>query len=187
MVDPLDGTKEFINKNGDFTVNIALISDRTPVAGVIYAPVPDMIYFALPGYGSYRLEGKSLQLCNGNTLNEIIGLSAKLPENLHPGDYCIVASRSHQNKETADFIEKIKASRKDVSYLSKGSSLKFCLMAEGSADLYPRMGPTMEWDTAAGHAIAFHAGCTIFDPLTNKPLIYNKESLLNPYFVVERK
>jgi 3'(2'), 5'-bisphosphate nucleotidase len=187
LVDPLDGTKEFINRNGDFTVNIALIQGGTPMAGVIYAPVPDMVYFALPGFGAFKISGNDLLNCNKLTLQDITRSAKKLPEMKDSDEYIIVASRSHQNSETIEFIEKIKTSRNNVVFLSKGSSLKFCALAEGSADIYPRMGPTMEWDTAAGHAIALHAGCAIYDASTHLPLIYNKESLLNPYFVVERE
>jgi 3'(2'), 5'-bisphosphate nucleotidase len=187
LVDPLDGTKEFINRNGDFTVNIALISDQIPVAGVIYAPVPDLLYYALPGYGSFRMEGNCFRRNIELSLLRIMELSSLLPERTNRDDYVIVASRSHQSKETAEFIEQVNEPGMKVKYVSKGSSLKFCLLAEGSADLYPRMGPTMEWDTAAGHAIASLAGCTVTDPSTGKALVYNKESLLNPFFVVERK
>lgn len=187
LVDPLDGTKEFINRNGDFTVNIALISIDTPVAGVIYAPVPDQVYFGLPNHGSFRIQGEKLKKCNAQNLKELITHCSPLPLVKNLDKFIIIASRSHQNAETSEYIEKIKSYRSNVSYLSKGSSLKFCAIAEGSADLYPRMGPTMEWDTAAGHAIAKHSGCTVLNASTHTPLVYNKESLLNPFFVVERK
>jgi len=187
LVDPLDGTKEFINRNGDFTVNIALILDTVPVAGVIYAPVPDMVYFALPVHGSFRIKGDLLVEHSRENLDELIRFCTPLPAVRNEDGFVIVASRSHQNRETSEFIESMQSSRNNVTFLSKGSSLKFCAVAEGSADLYPRLGPTMEWDTAAGHAIAMHAGCTVFNAITLAPLVYNKESLLNPSFLVERK
>jgi 3'(2'), 5'-bisphosphate nucleotidase len=186
MVDPLDGTKEFIKRNGDFTVNIALIENQVPIAGVIFAPVPDLVYYALPTYGAFRIEGKTLKDYKKQNLDELIGLSTRLPVIGESEHYCIVASRSHQNKETMDFIESVKSDKK-ITFLSIGSSLKFCAIAEGTADLYPRMGPTMEWDTAAGHAIAIQSGCSVLNVTNGSSLLYNKESLLNPYFVVKRK
>jgi 3'(2'), 5'-bisphosphate nucleotidase len=186
MVDPLDGTKEFINRNGDFTVNIALIENNHPIAGVIYAPVPDLLYYALPGYGAFRISGALFKQIETGNLGSILSKSDLLPDKTNPDQYLIVASRSHQNAETAEYINSIMQTKKDAGFLARGSSLKFCAVAEGSANIYPRMGPTMEWDTAAGHAIAVQAGCKVTDPSTMKPLIYNKENLLNSFFVVER-
>lgn len=186
MVDPLDGTKEFVNRNGDFTVNIALIVGNLPVAGVIYAPVPDMMYFSLPGYGAFRIPGDKLKTTNFVSIDQIIQSSDKLPCKHPENNFVVVASRSHINQETKAFIDEISKSKSELTFLSKGSSLKFCAMAEGTADLYPRMGPTMEWDTAAGHAIATQAGCNVINPVSGTPLIYNKESLLNPWFVVAK-
>jgi len=187
MVDPLDGTKEFVSRNGDFTVNIALVEDGFPLAGVIYAPVPELLYFALPGYGAFRVSGSDVEKAGVQSLEQIIGLAAKLPDNQTNGRFVVVGSRSHLNPETRTYIEGINQSKGELTFESRGSSLKFCTLAEGSADLYPRLGPTMEWDTAAGHAIALLAGCSITDPFTLVPLIYNKESLLNPCFVVSRE
>ncbi|NVO18274.1 MAG: 3'(2'),5'-bisphosphate nucleotidase CysQ [Bacteroidetes bacterium] len=187
LVDPLDGTKEFINRNGDFTVNIALIEDSRSIAGVVYAPVPDLLYFALPLYGAFRVDGSYLKQEPFPSFSDILENSSRLPVMLNSEDYVIVASRSHQNEETSNLIQQISASRGKVTFLSKGSSLKFCAVAEGSADYYPRLGPTMEWDTAAGHAIALHAKCQVFNPETSEAIIYNKESLLNPFFIVERQ
>jgi 3'(2'), 5'-bisphosphate nucleotidase len=125
LVDPLDGTKEFVNRNGDFTVNIALLTDNKPIAGVIYAPVPNLCYYALPGYGAFKIDGNLIPGFTDSTLADIIASSIRLPEKRNTDDYIIVASRSHQNKETADFIETYKESGKNVTFLSKGSSLKF--------------------------------------------------------------
>lgn len=167
LVDPLDGTKEFIKRNGEFTVNIALIEGNTPVLGVIYAPVKGVLYFAEKGIGAFRQErGES---------------PVRLERKLLPAGSPVkaVVSRSHKSPEVEEFLKAYKV----ASVVDAGSSLKFCLVAEGTADLYPRSGPTSEWDTAAGHAIASFAGCNVA-LLDGSPLAYNKESLLNPGFVV---
>ncbi len=168
LVDPLDGTKEFIKRNGEFTVNIALIEEGNPIAGVVYAPVLDTMYAAeIDASGQWQLE----------TINQE-------PETSNQKPYRIVASRSHNNELTEAFIEEKRKDHSKVEIVPMGSSLKICLVAEGKADVYPRLGPTMEWDTAAAHAIALAAGCTVLEYESNTPLTYNKENLLNPFFVV---
>ncbi len=174
LVDPLDGTKEFIKKNGEFTVNIALIEDGNPTFGVVHVPATGVTYYGIPGVGSYRLErGKEAQKMDHNPI--------PYQDKKH---VVVVASRSHLTQETEDFVADLKAQGKTVDYLSSGSSLKFCLVAEGKADTYPRFGPTMEWDTGAAHAVALGAGRHVYKANTAEPLTYNKENLLNPYFVV---
>ena len=167
MVDPLDGTKEFINRNGDFTVNIALIEKKKPVAGVIYVPVTDTSYYAVAGKGAFSLRGNS---------------RAKLKAPVFYMDdkgLKIVGSRSHMNEETTKYLSQFK----HAELVAKGSSLKFMMIAEGQAHLYPRIAPTMEWDTAAAQAILEEAGGRVIDFEFSKPLEYNKENLLNPHFV----
>jgi len=177
LVDPLDGTKEFIKKNGEFTVNIALIENHIPVLGVVFAPVLDKMY-----YGSVE---------NGSWLSIEQAEPTKLPR-ITNGEkekaMTVVASRSHMSEETEQFIEALKSKTSSVNTISIGSSLKLCLVAEGEADVYPRLGPTMEWDTAAAHAVVNNAGKSVFvyedGTTTATPLSYNKENLLNPFFVV---
>ncbi|MEM9281887.1 MAG: 3'(2'),5'-bisphosphate nucleotidase CysQ [Verrucomicrobiota bacterium] len=175
MVDPLDGTKEFVKRNGEFTVNIALIRRGAPILGVVYQPVGEVIYWSSAGEGAWKLTGASGE-----------------PERLEGGEHYsglatvrVVASRSHLTEAVEDFVEDLKAQGKSVEFLSAGSSLKLCLVAEGSADVYPRLGPTMEWDTAAAHSVALEAGRQVIEHETTEPLRYNKENLLNPYFLVE--
>lgn len=175
MVDPLDGTKEFISKNGEFTVNIALIEEGVPVLGVVYIPVSGLTYYAIKGSGSFEIseDGKTTKL---NNQREHYSKKARVK---------VVASRSHLTDEVKTFIENLKQQGKEVDFISAGSSLKFCLVAEGEADVYPRFGPTMEWDTAAADIVAREAGLNVLHAETRKPLVYNKEDLLNPWFIVE--
>ncbi len=175
LVDPLDGTKEFINKNGEFTVNIALIQDGEPVLGVVYIPVASTVYYASKNSGAHKIfpEGK------------IVKLSAKYLHYAGRKNVVVIGSRSHNTTEVQGFVEELKKQSKAVEFKSAGSSLKFCLVAEGNADVYPRFGPTMEWDTAAAHAIACEAGRKVLDVKTRQPLAYNKEDLKNPWFIVE--
>ena len=163
-IDPIDGTKEFIKKNGEFTVNIALVHKNIPVLGVVYAPVLELMYYSKKGVGAYK--------------NEM-----KLPIVREDNGYIVVASKSHMSNETQTFVEKIQTD-KVKELISMGSSLKLCLVAEGKADIYPRMAPTMEWDTAAAHAIVLEAGKTVVQYENKEPLVYNKENLLNPWFIV---
>ncbi len=168
LVDPLDGTKEFIKRNGEFTVNIALIEHGTPIFGVVYAPVLDKLY-----YGS---NGQGAKCISNGAENEIKCLSfSKLDEGLK-----VVASRSHMSPETEAFIGNLK----NPSMVSMGSSLKFMILAEGNAALYPRYAPTMEWDTAAAQAVVEAAGGRVYIAGTTNPLQYNKPNLLNPHFLV---
>ena len=184
LVDPLDGTKEFIKKNGDFTVNIALISNRQPIFGVVYAPVPGFIYWGSET-GSFRLNVN--QLIDYVNFDELKILAEKLPCVYRADGYLVMGSRSHMNSETESFINDLKNNHPDLSFISRGSSLKFCSLAEGSADIYPRFGPTMEWDTGAGHAVARFAGCYVNQVENGLPVEYNKPSLLNPYFIADCK
>lgn len=196
LVDPLDGTKEFIKRNGEFTVNIAIIEQHTPVLGVIYVPVTQRMFFAVKGQGAFRLDAfKSVYAhCAGQgataatVLPQLRDRAVRLPE-ARGGEtpYTVVGSRSHATPELQAYVEQLKQRRRSVDFISAGSSLKFCLVAEGRADQYPRLGPTMEWDTAAGQAIAECAGAEVVEFETHQPLRYNKPSLKNPYFVVRRE
>lgn len=184
FVDPLDGTKEFIKRNGEFTVNIALINKGVPILGVIYIPVKKSLYFSTETIGSYKIT--DIEYKETVDWSSIRTQGKKLPFLKKHKNTIIVASRSHLSTETESFIENIKKQNKNIEIISSGSSIKICLVAEGTADIYPRFAPTMEWDTAAGHAIAKGAGKEIYQAGENVPLIYNKENLLNPWFIVEQ-
>ena len=185
VVDPLDGTKEFIKRNGEFTVNIAWVEKGVPVAGVIYVPVKDELFLALEGWGAYKLAGIS-DVPEGGSADVLAKEGCRLPfECKDRSAFVVVASRSHLTPETEQYIRGLEQRHPHVETVSSGSSLKICLVAEGSADVYPRFAPTMEWDTAAGHAIARAAGKEMRNALTGEPLVYNKENLLNPWFIVE--
>lgn len=176
LVDPLDGTKEFVKRNDEFTVNIALIEGNSPIAGVVYVPVTKTLYWS-NSEGSY----KAIAGINGEPIADV----QKLPLEIDKEDFVVVGSKSHMNAETEKYIDSIDTKGKKVEMKSRGSSLKICMVAEGLADVYPRLAPTMEWDTAAGHSIVKFAGKQIIQYENNEPLIYNKENLLNPWFVVE--
>lgn len=179
VVDPLDGTKEFIKKNGEFTVNIALIEDGAPVLGVIYIPATDVLYYGIIGEGAWKIAPSSLP--EGSA-----GMIESLPLNKSgEGPFTVVVSRSHMNAETEEYINQLRKNHDKIQLISSGSSIKICLVAEGTADSYPRFAPTMEWDTAAGDAIARAAGKQVLDVQTGNPLTYNKEDLHNPWFLVE--
>lgn len=180
LVDPLDGTKEFIKKNGEFTVNIALVQRGKPVMGVVYVPVTGKLYYGYEGIGSFIVNA------NGENAEELMAKATPIPAATAPAVYTIVASRSHNTPETEVFIEEKRKEHGVVDCVSSGSSIKLCLVAEGKANVYPRLAPTMEWDTAAGHAVAKFAGCKVYNWDTKNELEYNKENLLNPWFVVER-
>jgi len=187
LVDPLDGTKEFVKRNGEFTVNIALIHKHKPVLGIIYIPVKDVFYFAAINFGTYKLENSEI-LTGDLSIKELIDKSEKLPlNNNNKTSLTVIGSRSHTSEEFSEFVRRLNEKYKNVEFISSGSSLKLCLVAEGIADVYPRFGPTMEWDTAAGQAIAEQAKCTVMDTQTNEPLSYNKNNLLNPFFIVSRQ
>ena len=181
IVDPLDGTKEFIKRNGEFTVNIALVENGIPILGVIYVPVTKDLYFS----SEDASKAFKITLENEDISVEFIleNASEIKPETKTPSVVKIVGSRSHLNNDTKSFISEIEKGN-SVEIVSKGSSLKFCLVAEGKANLYPRYAPTMEWDTAAGQAICQAAGVKVINNETQKPLEYNKKNLLNPYFLV---
>lgn len=189
LVDPLDGTKEFIKRNGEFTVNIALIEEGLPVFGVVYAPVTGILYTGIRGRGSFKTTIAANN--DGNVINDdswVAGLlnnSARLPLPSGERPYTVVASRSHNSPETTAFIETLRMRHPELELISIGSSLKICLVAEGSADVYPRFAPTMEWDTAAGHAVALYSGRSVLTAMEMTPLTYNKENLTNPWFVVQ--
>ncbi len=185
IVDPVDGTKEFIKRNGEFTVNIALVTNGKPVLGVIYVPAKKVLYFADVNLKkAYKTE---LDI-HETTIKEVLAKSKSLnPKAGSSNPVQVIASRSHISQETLNFIEELKQSGKNVEIVSKGSSLKFCLVAEGNADVYPRYAPTMEWDTAAGQSICNAVGINVISKQTNKPLLYNKENLLNPWFLVTKQ
>jgi len=168
MVDPLDGTKEFLKRNGEFTVNIALIENQEPVMGVVAIPVSGDVFYSQKGAGVFVKRG-------GTTS----ALPKRSPIDLAKSRLRVVASRSHMSDETQAFIQSLN----DPTLVSQGSSLKFMLLAEGKADVYPRFAPTMEWDTAAAHAIVNEAGISVLQKDTDIPLLYNKPDLLNPYFI----
>jgi 3'(2'), 5'-bisphosphate nucleotidase len=185
MIDPLDGTREFIKRNGEFTVNIALIRGRQPVIGVVYVPVTGVLYFASDAVGSYRIQWSFRDRDELPDLEQLIDKAEKLPI-AHTRKYTVVASRSHRNEETELFIKQILKIFRNVAVVSVGSALKICLVAEGNADIYPRFGPTMEWDTAAGQCVAINAGCTVTGNDTGETMVYNKHDLHNPWFIVKR-
>ena len=166
-IDPIDGTKEFIKKNGEFTVNIALIYKNSPVLGVVYAPALNDIYYSKKGYGAYK-NGQRLPLkINNNPKKRLV----------------VVASKSHLSIDTQKFIDTLET--EEIEQISKGSSLKLCMVAEGIADIYPRLAPTMEWDTAAAHAVVLEAGKKVVQYENNQLVVYNKKNLLNPWFIVK--
>ena len=183
IVDPLDGTKEFIKKNGEFTVNIALVKEGVSVLGVIYVPVRKELYFAADSLGAFKLA--EIDYGYQPSMDEIKTKAIRLPMPMGHQGVVVVASRSHQTEETTAFIENLRKQGQPVTLISSGSSLKICLVAEGTADVYPRFAPTMEWDTAAGHAIARAAGCEVYHIDGKTPLKYNKEDLHNPWFIVK--
>ncbi len=204
LVDPLDGTKEFIKRNGEFTVNIALIHKTRPVMGVVYVPVKDVLYFGGEGLGAYKqTNARKTSDVRREPFTEPVGLNAVIPacpesfcdtllkssrklpllkESDRP--YTVIASRSHMSKETEEYLDKLRAEHGEVEIISAGSSLKFCLVAEGLADEYPRFGPTMEWDTAAGQAVVEGAGGDVVAVPHQYHLAYNKPDLHNPWFMV---
>ena len=179
VIDPLDGTKEFIKRNGEFTVNIALIHHGTPIMGVIYVPVKEQLYFALEGMGAFKISINTVI----DNLDDLVSDADKLPIEYNRNTYVVVGSRSHMSPETEQFFEERKKEYGNVEVMAVGSSLKLCMVAEGKADAYPRYAPTMEWDTGAGHAIAKMAGFSVTQYNTEKEVIYNKEDLLNPWFL----
>lgn len=169
LVDPLDGTKEFINHNGEFTVNIALIKDGRPVLGVVYVPVTGTTYLACAGIGAFKQTAGERQVIHASRYSG--------------GRATVVASRSHRGDKLEDFLARLQTQEGAYETASMGSSLKLCLVAEGRADVYPRLGPTSEWDTAAAQCVVEAAGGRVTD-MRGRPLVYNKSSVLNPWFLV---
>ena len=190
IVDPLDGTKEFVKRNGEFTVNIALVEENIPTLGVIFSPIFKDIYFAAKGLGAFKIDRKQfsslVDLIQDQTLEQLLNIAQKLPIVSNRNNYVVVASRSHMSTETFQHIEALKLTHKHVEIVTTGSSIKMCWVAEGIADEYPRYGPTMEWDTAAGQAILQEANAYLFDMETMLPMKYNREQLLNNWFIAKR-
>ena len=214
LVDPLDGTKEFIKRNGEFTVNIALMAKETrqtsekasgdmyvPAAGVVYVPVKDMAYLGIAGRGAWKVESAltgalkseaqsaesdfAYSERNPVRIEAAIDSARALPvEDPASRPFSAVMSRSHNSPETEEYVSQLEASWGKAERVSSGSSIKLCLVAEGSADVYPRFAPTMEWDTAAGDAVCRAAGCRVTEKDETTPLAYNKDDLYNPWFVV---
>jgi len=187
LVDPLDGTKEFIKKNGEFTVNIALIYKGNPILGVVYAPYLGDLYFGEESFGAYKVENFNGIEDTFDNINDLMKEGTFLPISENRSKLIAVASRSHMNDDTQAYIDELKEKHGEVDFISKGSSLKICMVAEGKADVYPRFAPTMEWDTAAGHAVAISAGFQVSEKDEKTPLKYNKENLTNPWFIVKGK
>ena len=187
IVDPLDGTKEFLKRNDEFTVNIALTIQGEPIAGVVFAPATGELYYGSATSGAYKAqpeESVRFSLSAENLIKQSFPLPLSPSKNK---PYTLVASRSHNNSETNEFIEAMRRDHPELTTLSRGSSLKICMVAEGTAHIYPRFGPTMEWDTAAGHAVVIASGGRMLDLVTGESLKYNKESLKNPWFIVKRE
>ncbi|MBW1981322.1 MAG: 3'(2'),5'-bisphosphate nucleotidase CysQ [Deltaproteobacteria bacterium] len=197
LVDPLDGTKEFIKRRGEFTVNIALIHKGRPILGVVFVPARDLLYFAVDRLGAFRCHDEQtlVQLANAadsrqdhaKVLAEILPQAQTLPL-VRPDNrnsltsLRVVGSRSHGGEKLARFVEQARKNYHEVEFVPAGSALKFGLIAEGSADVYPRFGPTMEWDTAAGQCVVELSGGTVLSMTEQTPLRYNKKDLHNPYF-----
>lgn len=197
LVDPLDGTKEFIQRRGEFTVNIALVYNRRPVMGVVFVPARDLLYFAADGLGAYKLEGteeidrlfedKDATGKGTISLADAVNSARRLPLD-RPGQapasrLTMVGSRSHATEASSAFVRTASKKYNEVEMTPAGSALKFGLVAEGSAHLYPRFGPTMEWDTGAGQCVVEQSGGAVIRLPEKTPLLYNKEDLRNPDFV----
>ena len=179
IVDPLDGTKEFIKKNDEFTVNISLIENSVPIIGVIYAPALNVLYFSEKKLGAYKVFITALGEFDNSK-------AFRLPLVQKSNEYKVLTSRSHLDDKTLDYIDNLKVNNLKVVSVPKGSSLKFCLLAEGLADCYPRFSPCMEWDTAAGQVICEQVGFKVVDLKTMKPIVYNRENLINNYFIAKK-
>jgi 3'(2'), 5'-bisphosphate nucleotidase len=182
LIDPLDGTKEFINRNNEFTVNIALIDQGMPVMGIVYAPVMDLLYFS-DQHGAWKKEQASADTLLLSDADNLKPVSLRLPLSNHSSGYTIVASRSHLNAQTTTFINQVKREHSEIRIISRGSSLKLCMIAEGLADVYPRFGITSEWDIAAGHALIIAAGGKVVSAEGNNELSYNTPGMENPPFI----
>jgi len=185
LVDPLDGTKEFIKRNGEFTVNIALIIHGVPIMGVVYVPVLEDLYFSLKGDGAFKIGSIEPTLEPNYRYDQLSKSASKLPLSIKRDKFVVLSSRSHMNVETEEYIANLEKKHGQIIHKYQGSSLKLCMIAEGTADIYPRFTPTMEWDTAAGQAIVEEAGSQIVNADTNQRITYNKEDLHNPWFIVK--
>jgi len=189
LIDPLDGTKEFILKNGQFTVAVSLIKNNKPVLGIIYLPVDDTFFFAYKGLGAFRVEGRVIKQ-DTNSLDYVLKHSLKLPivSNKEKDKIKVVVSRSRFSKETRRFVKILRKFYKDVEIIPVGGSLlKFCLLSEGYADIYPRLGsPVAEWDAAAGQIILEESGGKVIDLTTMENITYNKENIKIPPFIAQR-
>jgi len=201
LVDPLDGTKEFIKQRQEFTVNIALINKNRPVLGVVFAPASGSLYFAAEGLGSYKLENADVvprfvintdkSRKSGPSIDRILNFAKRLPLD-QPCDrtrkrVTIAGSRSHASKSLASFVQTVHQTCGEVEFMPAGSALKFGLIAEGTAHIYPRLSPTMEWDTAAGQCVVEQSGGTVLSLNEKTPLHYNKRALRNPHFICTGK
>lgn len=188
LVDPLDGTKEFLKRNGEFTVNIALVVGQAPRLGVVYAPARGVLYFGDASAGAFVVDDADLLMRSSSSMAEIQARAAALPRPIGQRPFKIVGSRSHGSPETAAYVEGLRAEHPDLEMLGIGSSLKLCMVADGAADVYPRFAPTMEWDTAAAHAVVLGAGRQVLRYEAGRgpvgPVVYNKEDLTNPWFLV---
>ena len=188
IVDPLDGTKEFIKRNGEFTVNIAFVERNKPTMGVIFCPTLNILYFADESIGgSYKAVLGDDWTDQDPNIEDMIQSAVQLPQKDPRDHFTVVASRSHLNDDTKSFVSNIEKQVGKIQFISRGSSLKLCMVAEGKADLYPRFAPTSEWDTAAGQAIVEYSGGKVILQDTGKAMSYNKADLLNPWFLVMGK
>ena len=191
LIDPLDGTKEFIKRTGEFTVNVALMEHHKPIAGIVYLPAKRILFFGGRGFGSYRVTDNAVaKIKNSDSAGALqsaleSAITLPNPDSLQAlKKIKLIQSISHVTEQETDFIDRLKTKYDGIETASAGSSLKFCLVAEGSADLYPRFGPTMEWDTAAGQCMVESSGCEVLDLAELAPLKYNKRVLRNGAFVV---
>lgn len=167
LIDPLDGTREFVKRNGEFTINVALIQHAKPIMGLVYVPVSGLAYTAALGKGAHRWkDGASEPIKCATPKDSIV----------------IAASRSHVSRDVQKLVLSLRTRYRSIEYISAGSALKFCLIAEGRAHMYPRFGTTMEWDTAAGQILVEEAGGGVVDMINQESLMYNKEDLRNPSF-----
>ena len=183
LIDPIDGTKEFIKRNGEFTVNIALIKDGNPIIGVVYAPAKGELYFGSPEKGAKKINVQNPK-DNGSNILDLINNAKKIPFLKTNKYYKILTGRCEQNLQTKEYIKKIKSRISNIKTIKLGSSLKICKVAEGFAQIYPRFHQTKEWDTAAAHAILKYSGGNLLN-LNNKELKYNKEDIRNPNFIAQ--
>jgi 3'(2'), 5'-bisphosphate nucleotidase len=187
IVDPLDGTKEYVKRNGEFAVNIALVENNKPVIGVIYAPTLKDIYFAYSKGGGYKITQHDMivELTKKNLPDHLFEFAKKLPTQRLPRTYTVVGSRSHMSREINEHVNHLRNLYGEIDLISVGSSIKQCWVAEGKAHEYPRFGTTMEWDTAAGQCILEESGNKLIDLGTGLPMVYNRENMKNDYFIAK--